>query len=79
MSHRYGNKFLLPEVKQADFIAIRNEINNLNLDNTYKGISEISNLLEHCYKLDENQIPGVYRLLSIEEIINGYDPNVISF
>lgn len=79
LSHRYGNKFLLPEVKQTDFTAIRNEINNLRLDNSYKGLTETRSLLDHCYKLDENQIPSVYRLLSIKEIIFEYDPNVIIF
>ena len=56
---------------------IVDEIKESGLDNRFEGkFVKTNNLIEYCYKIDENQMPSVYRLLSIEEIIENYDPNV---
>ncbi len=77
LSHKYGNKFLLPAIKEEEFVALKGEIVAAGLDNGFTGSCvSTRDLIEVCYRLDENQVPSVYRLLSTEEIIEGYNPNV---
>jgi len=77
LSHKYGNKFLLPAIAFNEFKALKNEILTENFDNCFTGACVSTNdLIGFCYKLDENQVPSVFRLLSIEDIIEGYNPDV---
>ena len=76
LSDDYGSNFLVPEIQESEFVAMRQEIKNQKMNNGHEGLFKTQRLLEHCYKLDRNQMPFVYRLLKVESIIPGYDPEV---
>lgn len=48
-------------------------IASLNDAETFK----IDNLLEHCYILDENEIPHKYQFLEANSILPGYITKVV--
>ena len=82
LSHKYGQRFLHSIIEENEFNAIKNEINknnNIDISLNYKSGSvklQVNDLLEYCYKLDENEIPKCYKLLNINQIIQGYSLQV---
>ena len=38
---------------------------------------DVTNLLEHCYELDENEIPARLKLKHLDKIFNNYNPKVL--
>lgn len=77
MSHRYGSRMLPLEILKDEFENIRNHLTHIEFvyQSDYLNI-KTSNLLDYCYKLDENQVPNVYRLLDINAIVPGFDYEV---
>lgn len=57
---------------------------NENIDLKYKHESpllnlDVPNIIDYCYKLDENEVPSKYRLQNINILIHGYTQNVCNF
>lgn len=74
VSHKYGSAFLPTQIEKHGFELIRNELAaNLSYDLKFrydKGqLFEIENALDHCYALDTNVDPNIYRLKDLNEII----------
>ena len=72
---------MLPErILKKDFDLIKAELDKNNKielvyelkHSDYNKDIHIQNLLDHCYKLDENEIPESYKLQQREHIIPGY-------
>ena len=69
---------MLPErINENDFLLIKDELEILNLDLSFKRKSNlleynIDNLLEHCYKLDTSENQPSYVLLDRDIILPGY-------
>jgi hypothetical protein len=80
LSHRYGQRVLPSEIGVEVFESIKNECSNLDLsfecEIENKKIS-IHNLLEHCYVLDENEVPKKYKFLEATAIFQGFEHKVI--
>ena len=34
---------------------------------------EVEDIIDHCYKIDENVTPSIYKLLDLEAIIPGFE------
>lgn len=84
LSHRYGQRMLPNEIELHKFQILKEECLkscdlsfSLNLPNETS--IEIENLLEHCYNLDENEIPKKYKLLNAYSIIPGFQLKVFDF
>jgi hypothetical protein len=37
---------------------------------------DVQNLLEHCYELDENEIPARFKLKHLDKVFENYNPKV---
>jgi hypothetical protein len=79
LSHKYGNKFLPSKLELDEFKIINNEIKTNHSEYKdlifYENIDlglKIDNLIEYSYKKDENVLPNVYQLLSLNLLIPGF-------
>lgn len=89
LSHRYGARVLPTRIISKEFEIFKNEITDNTELNDNENVSitfldkngemfRITNLLEHCYQLDKNEIPPRYKLKHIDEILSDFDENVIN-
>ncbi len=82
LSHRYGNRHLPKSISIEEFELISSEMHTLGLDLTYTyetktGQSvQINDIANHCYKIDENEVPRRYKLLRLDRIFESYDLTV---
>ena len=79
LSHRYGTREIPNRIDEHEFEILREELKNIpDLDLSFKYDEsetmkiDFQNIISHCYKLDENEIPRKYKLLHIDEILVGY-------
>ena len=86
MSHRYGSWCLQTNIKSSEFEILQNELKSDDYDKTFSHVEkerdvEIStdNMLDFCYRLDENETPCRYRLKNIDILIPNYKENVNYF
>ena len=82
MSHRYGMREVPNLINEQEFESLKESLQNKNFDCSFElkttNINvDIKNLIEECYRLDENEVPRKYKLLNIDEILHGYS-NVCS-
>jgi hypothetical protein len=69
---------MLPSQIENDvFNKLKSEIDNIEpLKFNYKSTVvqlDIENLIDYCYREDENVTPSLYRLLDINQIIPGFE------
>lgn len=85
MSNSYGQPDLPTKILADEFEILKEEIENNfddELDFKYKSQTnenlclDVKNILEYCYKLDENEVPFQYKLLNINKLINRFDQKV---
>ncbi len=78
LSQRYGSREIPNNIAETEFEILKEEINrSKNTDFSFKYDSNdirinIKNLVEDCFRLDENEIPKKYKLLHIDEILPEY-------
>ena len=83
LSQRYGSREVPNFIEETEFEILKDEIKrSSNIDFSFKYDSneikvDIKNLVEDCFRLDENEIPKKYKLLHIDEILPEYN-NVFS-
>ena len=82
ISHRYGQRMLPNEIELDKFQILKEECLkscdlSFSLHLPSQNPIEIENLLEHCYNLDENEIPKKYKLLNADSIIPGFQLKVL--
>jgi hypothetical protein len=79
LSERYGAANLPIQIDIEEYKMIKSEIlASLADDLKFKFESEkfnleIEDIMDHCYKIDENVMPCVYKLLDLEAIIPGFE------
>ena len=82
LSHKYGQRFLKEKILESEFLALKSEISknkNIDIGLNYKSGPirlKTDDLMEYCYRLDENEIPRCYKLLNINNLIQGYSLQV---
>ena len=82
MSHRYGSRGLPTRILADEFNLLKDEIKsnpNLNLNFEIKTSifkMKTPDILEHCYQIDENEIPFHYKLKNINKIMIDYNQKV---
>jgi hypothetical protein len=79
LSNRYGTRVIPNKIDEHEFEILTEELKNTpDLDLSFKSEEAetekiyFKNIIEECYNLDENEIPRMYKLLHIDEIIFGY-------
>jgi hypothetical protein len=78
LSHRYGSRDLPTRILADEFKILKDEMKtNPTFDISYKYESSVcmiekDDIIDHCYQLDENEIPFRYRLKNINKIIPDY-------
>ena len=75
VGQRYGSSFLPIEINVDEFLKLKNEmIRNRDIFKfEYKNERsdfKIDDIVDHCYKLDTNVTPSVYRLVDMDEILS---------
>jgi hypothetical protein len=79
LSHRYGSRVLPTRIIADEYQILKIEmLANPNFDLNFEidGL-KTDDILDHCYKLDENEIPFRYRLLNISLLIPNYNEKVV--
>jgi hypothetical protein len=75
----YDLSFVYTNQKKRENDEKEDEAANDN-EETKKEVSvdmDVTNLLEHCYELDENEIPARFKLKHLDKIFNNYNPKVL--
>lgn len=78
ISHRYGTRLLPTRILANEFDIFKQEINDSKdeyseLIKYENDTLKIDDILNYCYKKDENEIPNRYRLLNINSLISDYN------
>jgi hypothetical protein len=78
LSHRYGSRVLPTRILADEYQVLKTEtLTNPHFDLTFEiNDLKINDILDHCYRLDENEIPFRYRLLNLNSIISNYNEKV---
>ena len=78
LSHRYGSRGLPTTILAEEFKLLKDEmITNPDIDLTFQYESnvfktQLNDLIDYCYQIDENEIPFKYRLKSISKIVTNF-------
>ena len=75
VGHRCGANFLPIEINVEEFLKLKNEMiqNQDCIKFEYKkdGVEvKTDDIVDHCYKLDSNCTPSLYRLVDMDEILS---------
>ena len=68
MSNKRGASYLPAAIEKSTFDLLKDNIRSKDLKFKMDNF-EVDNLISHCYQLDENVGPNVYRLKDLEAIV----------
>jgi hypothetical protein len=85
LSHRYGYRSLPERVLATEFDILADQLKSdqFDMDYTFKYEGDdphanlnLDNLLDFCYKLNENELPPRRNLIPLEDVFENYTPKV---